>query len=827
MAKFFYFFIFTILAVHGQENAVRNLSPSLRECYENKYLLQRDNRLPHTLNTFLAILRKIENTPGLNMDLRSLSVALLHRFRQDGIVPNPTVVIQDGVTPYAPNSYQFFRQAQTLRLIPGNAISFPNNSITDVERCTLHFMLSNSIEIFQRGDEAKVCRVAGAYRYRRSNKNDDKMTDDTTISDVETLSSGEIKTMTNHKDGSTRVTVDPNSFYPELPLNHPDIARLLALPPRSKCPVENGVIKTPWGAVSPGLVLAGIASAMQPETVRLQDLQPDTLQFNYSNLPEMPLDNKWISTLAGDLAEVALIQGPTGEKLSVGVTGNWNSTTLPRWYFLNSNDKLEMTTAEIRGGLDGLILANEISKWYTKMPSLKLSQIFDMYYSPRGLFDSPIKACNRRTLFTSVAPNETMTAQAYAAALLLNPDLTKATLEMAAIEKFTVQAVNELVTYIPTSMNSDLSCSNTDMLNDFNNVSVDLTIILDTNWAFTAIQPILANLLESIEVNQYNSNFTLINGRDGTPMINSSFSILEFYAYNSSHYENITKGFDLPLSLDKLMSRQANKLNNERNQGVGGARSDVVLIIPYISPLSESNKEYCLHVISQMREQIPDTEILIMTYGSKDTWSNLVRDSTKDLFSIGIGDTKGALQPITGLVSRIKQVPKRLINTQCGADYIATGPSNSYSDYIVPNGVNFYKLHPNYFYKSEGVATIKIGGSGSDSLIVCSSRDPLYINATKSTSEECRSITGDTHSITISCADAAFIHECPPLYISVSANSTSDSTQCTDPGCRFPRMIKFTISYEDLLCTSGASTIAFNSLILFVLLGFSKILNFI
>lgn len=66
--------------MHGQENALRNLPPSLRECYENKYLLERDNRLPHTLETFVAILRKIENTEGLNMDLRSLSVALLHRY---------------------------------------------------------------------------------------------------------------------------------------------------------------------------------------------------------------------------------------------------------------------------------------------------------------------------------------------------------------------------------------------------------------------------------------------------------------------------------------------------------------------------------------------------------------------------------------------------------------------------------------------------------------------------------------------------------------------------------------------------------------------------
>lgn len=52
--------------------------------------------------------------------------------------------------------------------------------------------------------------------------------------------------ITNHKNGITEDTVDPNAFYPELPPNHPKNARLLAFPPRSRCPVENGVIKTKY-----------------------------------------------------------------------------------------------------------------------------------------------------------------------------------------------------------------------------------------------------------------------------------------------------------------------------------------------------------------------------------------------------------------------------------------------------------------------------------------------------------------------------------------------------------------------------------------------------
>lgn len=113
--------------------------------------------------------------------------------------------------------------------------------------------------------------------------------------------------------------------------------------------------------------------------------------------------------LVGDLAEVTLIQGPTGHKLEVGVSGNWNSSSVPRWYFLKRNDSLEFTTAEIRGDIDGLILANEIENLYSKVPKLKLSQILDMYYGARGLFDHSVRACNRGSQFATISSNASQT----------------------------------------------------------------------------------------------------------------------------------------------------------------------------------------------------------------------------------------------------------------------------------------------------------------------------------------------------------------------------------------------------------------------------------
>lgn len=105
----------------------------------------------------------------------------------------------------------------------------------------------------------------------------------------------------------------------------------------------------------------------------------------------------------GDLAEVALIQGPMKQKLKIGANGNWNSSSLPHWYFLKHNDTLEFTTAEVRGDIDGLMLANEIESLYSKIPTLKLSQILELYYGAHGLFDRSIRACNRGTLFQAIA----------------------------------------------------------------------------------------------------------------------------------------------------------------------------------------------------------------------------------------------------------------------------------------------------------------------------------------------------------------------------------------------------------------------------------------
>lgn len=53
-------------------------------------------------------------------------------------------------------------------------------------------MLSSTIDVFERGDEAKVCRIANTRRSVRSILRDNKTPTESTINDVETLSPEEL-----------------------------------------------------------------------------------------------------------------------------------------------------------------------------------------------------------------------------------------------------------------------------------------------------------------------------------------------------------------------------------------------------------------------------------------------------------------------------------------------------------------------------------------------------------------------------------------------------------------------------------------------------------
>lgn len=219
----------------------------------------------------------------------------------------------------------------------------------------------------------------------------------------------------------------------------------------SQCPVENGVMRTIWGAVSVGPLITGIAAGLSPQTVAIRELL--TLSRSNDQMARQVqvgfVDNRWAATLSGDLAEVALLQGPVSQQIQVGGPGGWNSTSIPRWYFLSQRDRLEMTDAEIRGDLDGLVLALNVESYRSRAQNLRLSQLLDMYYSQRGVFSSNVSSCNRALNFAQVAPLAMMQAQTTAFSAVLDREMQlRVTLPTEAIQRFSEAAAEALTTYI-------------------------------------------------------------------------------------------------------------------------------------------------------------------------------------------------------------------------------------------------------------------------------------------------------------------------------------------------------------------------------------------
>lgn len=133
----------------------------------------------------------------------------------------------------------------------------------------------------------------------------------------------------------------------------------------------------------------------------------------------------------------------------VGASGAWNSTQLPRWYFLSQRERLEMTDAEIRGGIDGLVLGTNVQDWRNRASQLRLSQLLDMYYSQRGVFSSNVRSCNRRELFAQVAPIAQLQAQTIAFSTVLDREMQlRVTLTPAAIQQFSDASAQALTNYI-------------------------------------------------------------------------------------------------------------------------------------------------------------------------------------------------------------------------------------------------------------------------------------------------------------------------------------------------------------------------------------------
>ncbi|XP_039275813.1 uncharacterized protein LOC111043364 [Nilaparvata lugens] len=894
------------LFVSSRDGLKASIPDTLLPCYKHPLLKTKDLLLPMSMPVLINLVRKVENYQGLNMDMRSLSTTLLQRFRLDGIEFNPDVQSTEFIIPYSPSGPQFYKYKILMdKLIPSPTYRFPNESLNMVEQCTLHQMLSSSVNKWSRGDESTSCnRLTEKMSYSsRLPRSVDPQGYKDEQADVETFHPSAIR---------------GNVGQPQSAAYRVQQFGLSSLLQESMCPIENGVVSTRYGSVKAGVVIAGIAAGLQPQTVSKSNLiekrsmsqmspsyptdsgalgvsntwaatlsgacicilisnllereclfsrygsvkagvviagiaaglQPQTV--SKSNLiekrsmsqmsPSYPTDsgalgvsNTWAATLSGEIAEVVILEGPTDlNNMRVGVTGGWNSTLVPKYYLLNDGKDGAVTETDIRGGVDGYIMGNNIRALNDFTGgSLKLSQLLEMYYSEQGVFDTSFKGCKRKQKFG----------------------------EVVSMNKLQQEIENVLADGL-----RDVQCARTEQVGPLSLPAVDLIVVIDCGWEFRLISDVLSYLVEQVDVSAYGSKITLVNGKDGSIMVNTTENIVDFYQnFNSSMYSMCySRGFDMARTLRELKMRIEIEMNVQRRSLVGryqqsyedsyhSSRSDyysqrqttsfrsqeaggadlakVVLFVPQPTAGSGDGEGYYVRSeINYYRRALPDVTLLFFAPNSKQRFSDYAENVNKDVFVLTPNDVANSVNP---LVDRISEVHKPIINPTCGSSWVGVSyNSRQTTAYLQSSGIHYYRVHANYFYKSSN-ARIRIQSQGVP-LSVCYSRSSPWPNANRtrgSSDSSCRQVTSEAYELRIPdevCSDV-YAYQCLPYYISVAAPSSkmaANNFACRENECRYPDMVKYTISHEGLTCYSCViKAIASPLLIAFALSILLKIEN--
>ncbi|ALC42833.1 CG9380 [Drosophila busckii] len=809
-------------SVQAQENAQLQIPPSLIECYNTSYFMNRDNRLPANMDTLISLIEKVENSytaTGYTVDMRQIAVALLHRFRQDGIKRAPGVNAVPGVIPYSPTGFQFPKFRILLsRMLPGNANNFPNNSLTSTERCSLHFMLSSTFDTRQRGDENTVCGQLSQYRAQRLPRGIKKQLASNFIGDAEWLDTREQR----QRAGANYVQHGELDYETDWAWSGDQGT--------SQCPVEDGVVRTPWGTVSAGTVIAGIATGMQQQNIAVSTLLGLSKRVRgrgpQSQTGTTQVDNRWAATLAGDLAEVTLVQMPAAQAgaASVGATGGWNDTTLPHWYFLSQRTNLEATDAEIRGGLDGLILATNINNWRTQASNMKLSQLLRMYYSTTGVLGSGIQACSRQQLFPQVAPSQQLAQQTGAFAQVLDEGMQlRVTLQPEAIQSFATAASLALVSYVPQSL-TDVSCtaSNNQDLSDIITPMTNLFVFLDTSWPYSTVDDYLAYVLQHLNVHPYGSSVTILSAYDGSVIVNTTNYITDVYQqWNYTTQNQYQQGFNLPNVLRKVQNLTQQLLIGEQTNSSVGGRSLVALIMPNQGTVNDGDSSYATAELQYIYEQIPDLRFIYYAGGSIQRFNSFVRNPQLDIFSLQTGSAVAT--SAAPVARRIAKIPRRIINPRCGSTWWTNnwGTDQMYQ-YVSPGTVNFYRVASNYFFRAGTNRVVTIQAQNGGSFTICSSRsnewpmqNATYNNNNNNNNQQnngnqnCAQISGNSFSYDLSnaCNGYYTITQCPPLYLSVQPGAIN-TTSCNQNECQTPAQWRYMVSVSNMDCKSGVAGLA-------------------
>nr|XP_012151290.1 PREDICTED: uncharacterized protein LOC100883936 isoform X2 [Megachile rotundata] len=556
-----------------------SIPESLKECYRTESAL--NPKLPLNLRIITDIVQKLERHSYGTTNLRTMSSAILHRFKFDGIEYQNNVHPSEGILPFGATGTQRIKHKLIEDLIPSDIQTLPVHVLSQTERCILHRSISNTI---------------------------------------------------------LRYDIDGNNTCTRPVEIRNETGRV------AKCPIQQGVILTSYGTIAPGAIIGAIAASLQRQNVAVKQLisnletsvserSSTNLRYNEEEIdlivprsemsqgPSMwyetliasssKVDNVWLTTIAGELAEMVVYQGPlTGFNMTLGATGFWQNRICPTIFYLaDSQENFHATRAELIGGIDGMIIANNLQTWIEDFYSLRLSQILETYYSYEGVaFNANIRACERSRAFLYSVPKTILDEQTYAIAQMLAYRNSIAYISPETLKKLVECATEKFYTYAESHLFPELPCQK------INRSRVETLVVFDGSWPMEYTTDLLAVLIQDLDVSTYGSKIGIIHGTTGEWLLNVTNS-------PSLAFETLTNFTNVPwpteLNYVKVLNTIFAHLNktweNKEKHGIIGNLGQVVLLLTPLGSMSNNEKVSATTILRRIKYNHPEVNFVYYT----------------------------------------------------------------------------------------------------------------------------------------------------------------------------------------------------------------------
>jgi len=561
------------------------------------------------------------------------------------------------------------------------------------------------------------------------------------------------------------------------------------------------------------------------------------------------------ATLAGDVGQAAILNAKNQLPNIEVPRGVWNDTGCPREFILGAHplpnqeiyDPAQswsyLTEAEIRGGMDGLIIGMNIRRW-DPSGTMKLSEILSMYYSELGVVTDTLnqgfRSCDRGSLFMSSVDSALLREQSRSFAYLYNNN-TKVipyqnietdinqfySIVDEAFNKMYSVANNIIPTMDPKCIRTAGYSSGTVDKDDnlkFTEIRSTIFAVLDHTASLYEIEDqkrFLANLVQEINVSPQGSRLGIVDGSTGYMSINpNSTDIGPRLACNIMSLPTQMKNQNIAQVLGNIRSELERMRDEEKRYAeirTAVPNNGITILILVHNKKLDNNQGSIKGILEDINSKFGDVQVIFASSRyQKNDFAGIALNPDTDFIRIQAAQNMSDSADEFATELR-KTTLARLTYPRCHSKDFDQNEEHRIAKelFVTPDTIQYYQISPDYFYSAKNLRLRFTSDYGK--VRICESRSERFPN-TRNTGN-CRETSGNYVNPGSSQIDIEFSYSkpcgkhgersgCSPIYFSFTPTVLNTGIgggirDCSIEGCQTKSDVKVTFTHWDMRCNGA------------------------